>query len=54
MNIGILCGHQMPDLMKKPEKIKVNTPYGDIVMYASKLGGHDLSWRAVQSAAPPG
>jgi 5'-methylthioadenosine phosphorylase len=42
MKIGILCGHQMPDLMKKPEKIKVSTAYGDIILYASKLGGHDL------------
>jgi 5'-methylthioadenosine phosphorylase len=42
MKIGILCGHHMPDLMKKPEKIKVETPYGDVVVYASKLGAHDL------------
>jgi len=42
MKIGILCGHHMPDLMKKPEKIKVETPYGDVVVYASNLGAHDL------------
>lgn len=56
MKIGILCGHQMPDLMKKPEKIRVDTPYGDIIVYASKLGAHDLFFihrHGEQSNLPP-
>ena len=42
MKIGILCGHQMPDLMKNPEKIRVDTNYGEIIMYASTRGSHEL------------
>ncbi len=42
MKIGILCGHQMPDLMKNPEKIKVDTPYGEVSMYISTLGDHEV------------
>ena len=42
MNIGLLCGHDMPDLLKKPEQIKVDTPYGEIMVYAAKLGAHDV------------
>ena len=56
MNIGILCGHHMPDLMKKPEKIRVETPYGDVIVYASKLGAHDLFFihrHGEQSNLPP-
>ena len=32
----------MPDLMKNPEKIRVDTMYGEIIMYASTLGSHEL------------
>jgi 5'-methylthioadenosine phosphorylase len=56
MKIGILCGHQMPDLMKNPEKIKVDTPYGEIMMSASCLGPHDLFFihrHGEQSNIPP-
>ncbi len=42
MKIGILCGHQMPDLIKNPERIKVDTPYGEIIMYTSTLGDHEV------------
>jgi 5'-methylthioadenosine phosphorylase len=42
MKLGILCGHQMPDLVKNPEKIRVDTPYGEIIMYASALGPHEV------------
>jgi 5'-methylthioadenosine phosphorylase len=42
MRIGILCGHHMPDLMKNPEKINVHTPYGDIILNVSTVGGHDV------------
>jgi 5'-methylthioadenosine phosphorylase len=56
MKIGILCGHQLPDLMKNPEKIRVDTPYGEIIMYASSLGAHDLFFiqrHGEQSNLPP-
>jgi 5'-methylthioadenosine phosphorylase len=56
MKIGILCGHQMPDLMKNPEKIRVDTPYGEIIMYASTLGSHELFFihrHGEQSNLPP-
>ena len=42
MKIGVLCGHQMPRLMKKPERITVDTPYGDVVMLCSTIGDHDI------------
>jgi len=42
MKIGVLCGHLMSDVMKKPERIRVDTPYGDIIMYVSTLGNHEL------------
>jgi 5'-methylthioadenosine phosphorylase len=42
MRIGILCGHQMPDLLKNPENINVHTPYGDIVLSSSNLGTHEV------------
>jgi 5'-methylthioinosine phosphorylase len=32
----------MPDLMKTPEKITIDTPYGHIMVHASKLGDHAL------------
>ncbi len=42
MNIGILCGHDMPDLVKNPEKISVDTPYGKVLVDASPLGTHTV------------
>lgn len=42
MKIGILCGHQMPDLMKNPERIKVDTAYGEVIMYISTRGDHEV------------
>ena len=56
MKIGILCGHQMPDLLKNPEKIRVDTPYGEIIMYASTLGAHEVYFilrHGEQSNLPP-
>jgi 5'-methylthioadenosine phosphorylase len=56
MKIGILCGHQMPDLMKKPEKITVDTPYGTVILYASNLGNHEvffISRHGEKSNLPP-
>jgi 5'-methylthioadenosine phosphorylase len=42
MNIGILCGHPIPDLIQHPEKIYVETPYGTVPLYISPFGGHEL------------
>jgi 5'-methylthioadenosine phosphorylase len=42
MKIGVLCGHQMPRLMKKPERIKVDTPYGNVVMLCSTIGNQEV------------
>jgi 5'-methylthioadenosine phosphorylase len=42
MNIGILCGHLLPDLIKHPEKISVETPYGTVPVFISALGSHEL------------
>jgi 5'-methylthioadenosine phosphorylase len=46
----------MPDLMKNPEKIKVDTPYGEVIMYASTLGFCELFFiqrHGEQSNLPP-
>lgn len=42
MNIGILCGHLLPNLIKHPEKIIVESPYGSVPMQISSFGGHEL------------
>ena len=42
MNIGILCGHLLPDLIKQGETIRVETPYGPILVQVSSLGTHEL------------
>ncbi|KYK24336.1 hypothetical protein AYK25_00435 [Thermoplasmatales archaeon SM1-50] len=42
MKIGILYGYQMSDVMKKSERIRVHTPYGEIIVYFSTLGNHEL------------
>lgn len=42
MNIGILCGHPLPDLIQHHEKIYVETPYGTVPVFISALGSHDL------------
>jgi 5'-methylthioadenosine phosphorylase len=56
MNIGILCGNDMSDLMKDPEQITVDTPYGKILVHASRLGEHTLYFihrHGEQSNLPP-
>jgi len=42
MNIGILCGHLLPDLIKRPENIIVETPYSSVPVQVSSFGGHEL------------
>lgn len=56
MKVGILCGHQMPDLLKNPERIRVDTPYGEVIMYVSTLGNHEVFFiqrHGEQSNLPP-
>jgi 5'-methylthioadenosine phosphorylase len=42
MKIGLLCGHHIPGLLKHPEKIQVETPYGPITVHVSSLGSHEV------------
>jgi len=56
MKIGIISGHSIPNLMKDPENIMVETPFGDISVEASKLGKHDIfsiSRHGPKSNLPP-
>jgi len=42
MKIGIISGHKIPDILKNPEKITVETSYGNIIVEISKLGKNDI------------
>jgi 5'-methylthioadenosine phosphorylase len=42
MNIGILCGHLIPDLIRNPEEVVVDTPYGTVPVFVSSSEGHTL------------
>jgi len=42
MQIGIISGHKIPDLIKDSEKIMVETPFGDILVEAFELGEHEI------------
>jgi 5'-methylthioadenosine phosphorylase len=42
MKIGMISGHKIPDLLKNPERIIVETPYGDIPVEISRLGKHEI------------
>lgn len=42
MKIGIISGHSIPNLIKDPENIMIETPWGGISVEASKLGRHDI------------
>jgi 5'-methylthioadenosine phosphorylase len=42
MRIGLLCGHHIPDLLKHPEKIQIETPYGAITVHSSTMGSHEV------------
>jgi len=56
MNLGILCGQDLPNLMKNPEQITIDTPYGTIRVHASSLGDHTLYFihrHGEQSNLPP-
>lgn len=42
MKIGIISGHKMPDLIKSPEKIMIETAFGDISVEVSKHGKNEI------------
>ncbi|UCD14223.1 MAG: MTAP family purine nucleoside phosphorylase [Thermoplasmatales archaeon] len=42
MKIGIISGHRISNLIKKPEKITVETAFGDISAEVSRMGKHAL------------
>ena len=42
MKIGIISGHEIPNLIKNPEEIIVETPFDDVLVKVSQLGNHDL------------
>jgi 5'-methylthioadenosine phosphorylase len=42
MKIGIISGHDIPNLLKNPEKTIIETPYGDIQVKISNMKTHDL------------
>jgi len=56
MKIGIISGHSIPGLIKDPENIRVETPFGDTPVGISKLGRHTLFFinrHGEQSNLPP-
>lgn len=56
MKIGILCGHPMPDLFINPEILKIETPYGAVMVHMSRLGAHELFFihrHSEQGILPP-
>ena len=42
MKIGIISGHSIANLIKNPEKIMVETAFGDISIEVSRMKKHDL------------
>ncbi len=42
MNIGIISGHLIPGLIRRPELVTVETPYGSVVLRIAKAKGHTL------------
>ena len=42
MKIGLISGHQIPNLLINPEEITVETPFGEIIVETSSLGNHEL------------
>jgi len=42
MKIGVICGHRIPNFVRKTEKIEVETPYGEVNIELAKLGDHEI------------
>jgi 5'-methylthioadenosine phosphorylase len=42
MKVGIISGHPLPGLIRNPEELMVETPYGDVHLNVSKHGNHTL------------
>ncbi len=56
MKIGIISGHSIADLIKDPEKIMVETAFGDISVEVSRMKKHDLFFinrHGEKSVIPP-
>jgi 5'-methylthioadenosine phosphorylase len=56
MNIGIISGHLLPGLLKHPELITVETPYGIVFVQVVKMDQHTLFFvnrHGQDSSVPP-
>lgn len=56
MKIGIISGHKIPNLLKNPEKIIVETLYGELQVEISKLDKHEVFFinrHGPKSSLPP-
>jgi 5'-methylthioadenosine phosphorylase len=56
MNIGIISGHLLPGLLKRPELITVETPYGIVFVSVVKMERHTLFFvnrHGQDSSLPP-
>ena len=42
LKIGIICGHEMPTLIKNSELLTIATPYNEVNLKLSKFFGHEL------------
>jgi 5'-methylthioadenosine phosphorylase len=42
MKIGLISGHEMPNLVENPEKITVETPYGSVLVQVARRNKHEL------------
>jgi 5'-methylthioadenosine phosphorylase len=42
MKIGVISGQKMPIFMKKPERIRIETPFGDVPVRRSVFQDHEL------------
>ena len=42
MKIGLISGHRIPNLIANPEKITIETSFGNIPVEVSKTGDHEL------------
>lgn len=42
MKIGIISGHSIPNLIKNPEKVTIETVFGDITVEISNMKTHEL------------
>jgi 5'-methylthioadenosine phosphorylase len=56
MNVGIISGHLIPDLLHDEEQVSVETPYGAVTVTISSAQGHTLFFvnrHGQQGTQPP-